>query len=66
MNWSEKIKSIESHGLTQQQIAARVLASQSLISDLRTGRRGKRISYGIATRLLALADELDAAKKSAA
>lgn len=54
-DWPDLIKGIESTGMTQQQIADAIPTSQGHISDLRSGRRGKRLSYDTARKLLALA-----------
>lgn len=57
MTWADKIRFLQSAGLTQQVIADRCGTGQGLISDLATGRRGKRISYEIGTAINALVDE---------
>lgn len=58
MDWKTLILEIKSHGWTQDAIAAEVGTSQGHISDLETGKRGKRLSFDLAQRLLALRDRL--------
>jgi hypothetical protein len=57
-NWQDIIKRIEAQGKTQVDIAAEVGTSQGHISDLRTGRRGKRIGFEIGRNLTAMHDRL--------
>lgn len=52
--WNEIIGDIVASGMTQQEIAALVGTSQGHVSDILRGRRGKRVSFEIATRILAL------------
>lgn len=56
--WSEIITRAESLGLTQTDIAIECGASQSHISDLRNGKKGKRIGFDLAQALLALDQRL--------
>ncbi|WP_372410232.1 XRE family transcriptional regulator [Acinetobacter radioresistens] len=59
-NWSQLIKDLqdkEKGHMTQQQIAESVSCSQNYISDLKTGKKGKRISYEIAEGLKKLHQE---------
>jgi len=53
-DWSQLIKDLqdkEKGNMTQQEIAASVPCSQNYISDLKTGKKGKRVSYEIANGL---------------
>lgn len=53
-NWSDLIADLldkNKGNMTQQEIADVVDCSQNYISDLKTGKRGKRISYLIAESL---------------
>jgi len=59
-NWSQLIKDLQDKQkgqMTQQQIAESVSCSQNYISDLKTGKKGKRISYEIAEGLKKLHQE---------
>lgn len=50
-DWSQIIKDLQDKkkgNMTQQQIAESVPCSQNYISDLKTGKKGKRLSYEIA------------------
>lgn len=60
MNWPQIIEEIQSHGLTQKQIADAIGISQGYISDLKNGERGKRIGFAAAGKLIALRDNLTA------
>lgn len=51
MNWQELIKDLEESGLTQSEIGQLSGCSQSMVSDLKTGNRGKRLGFEIGTRL---------------
>ena len=53
MNWSELIRELQSTGLTQMEIAARVGTTQPVISDLKRGTIPEP-RYTLATKLLAL------------
>lgn len=54
MDWSKKISDLEEQGLTQEQIGRLIDCSQSYVSELKTGRRGKRLDYKIGSRLMEL------------
>ena len=59
-NWSQLIKDLQDKtkaNMTQHQIAESVSCSQNYISDLKTGKKGKRISYEIAEGLKKLHHE---------
>ncbi len=59
-NWSQLIKDLqdkEKGNMTQQQIAESVPCSQNYISDLKAGKKGKRLSYEIADGLKRLHKE---------
>lgn len=62
MNWSDVIKEIQANGATQDEIAEEVCTSQGHISDLLSGKRGKRLGYELGKRLIAMRDRL--AKKA--
>jgi transcriptional regulator with XRE-family HTH domain len=51
MNCKKMIYDLEESGLTQTQIADRIGSSQGYVSDLKTGRRGKRISLETGQKL---------------
>ncbi len=56
-NWSQIISELqdkEKGNMTQQEIAEVVPCSQNYISDLKTGKKGKRISHHIAQGLIKL------------
>lgn len=55
--WSQLINDLqdkEKGNMTQQEIADSVPCSQNYISDLKTGKKGKRVSHEIAKGLEAL------------
>lgn len=54
MTFSQYITSLRQHGWTQAQIAAEVHTSQGHISDIERGVKGSRLSYDIASKLIAL------------
>lgn len=56
-NWSQVISDLQDKkkaNMTQQEIAESVHCSQNYISDLKTGKKGKRISHEIAQGLINL------------
>lgn len=57
MNWQELIRDLEESGLTQTEIGQLSGCSQSMVSDLKTGNRGKRLGFEIGTRLRKLWEE---------
>lgn len=57
MNWKERIAYLTTEaGMTQGQIAEEIGASQPHVSDLASGKRGKRLGFEIGQRLVALYD----------
>ncbi len=53
-HWSQLIQDLQDKtkgNMTQKEIAEVVLCSQNYISDLKTGKKGKRVSYEIAKNL---------------
>jgi predicted transcriptional regulator len=58
MNWKSLIQELLSRGLTQDQIAEQSGCSQSFVSDLLNGKRGKRIGFEKAQGLISLRDRL--------
>ena len=58
MNWQKLVAELIDSGLTQTGVAEKAECSQNLISDLLHGKRGKRLTYEIGVRLVALHDEL--------
>ena len=51
-HWSQLIKDLQDKGnMTQKEIAEIASCSQNYISDLKTGKRGKGVSYKIAKNL---------------
>ena len=60
-NWSEMINDLQDKkkgNMTQQEIADLVPCSQNYISDLKTGKKGKRISHEIAEGLKKLHEQI--------
>lgn len=60
-NWSQLISDLqdkEQGNLTQIEIAKRVPCSQNYISDLKAGKKGKRISHAIADGLIKLHEQI--------
>lgn len=57
MNWKNVIADLEESGLKQEEIAEKVGCSQSHISDLKTGRRGKRMGFQLGEALKSLWSE---------
>lgn len=51
MNWQRVINDLEASGLTQVEIGQLSGCSQSQVSDLKTGRRGKRLGFDVGTNL---------------
>lgn len=58
MDWKNIILEIKAHGLTQAAIAAEIGTSQGHVSDIETGKRGKRLSFELAQNLIELRDRL--------
>ena len=59
-DWSQLIQDLQDKkkgNMTQQQIAESVPCSQNYISDLKAGKKGKRLSYEIAEGLKRLHKE---------
>lgn len=59
-NWSQLIIELQDKNkgnMTQQEIAANIPCSQNYISDLKTGKKGKRISHEKAEALKKLHQE---------
>ncbi|WP_156189028.1 helix-turn-helix domain-containing protein [Acinetobacter indicus] len=59
-DWSQMINDLldkDKGAMTQQQIAESISCSQNYISDLKTGKRGKRLSYEIAEGLRKLHEQ---------
>jgi transcriptional regulator with XRE-family HTH domain len=54
MDCKKIITDLEDSGLTQNEIAKLAGCSQGHVSDLKTGRRGKRLSHEVATALMQL------------
>lgn len=61
MSWKELISDLENSGLTQTEIGNLAGCSQSMVSDLKTGKRGTRLGFEIGTRLQKLWNERCAA-----
>ena len=60
-SWSELINDLQDKqkgNMTQQEIADLVPCSQNYISDLKTGKKGKRISHEIAEGLKKLHEQI--------
>lgn len=57
MDWQQIIIELESIGMTQLEIALISESSPGLISDIKNGRRGKRLSFDIGIRLTNLWNE---------
>lgn len=58
MNAQAMIADLMGSGLTQMEIERRTGVDQSTVSGLYTGKRGKRVSYEVVTRLQALHAEV--------
>ncbi|KVE27756.1 hypothetical protein WI93_12035 [Burkholderia vietnamiensis] len=54
MDIQKAVSDLLASGLTQSQLAGLIPCSQSLVSSLLTGSRGARVSYAIASRIMAL------------
>ncbi|KVC71424.1 hypothetical protein WI73_11420 [Burkholderia ubonensis] len=65
MDIQKAVSDLLGSGLTQSQLAGLVPCSQSLISALLRGARGTRVSYAIASRLMALHAEQCGKQKGA-
>lgn len=57
IDWRQIVRDIKAAGLTQMQISERTGISQSYVSDLETGNRGKNIGFDKAMKLQALWNE---------
>jgi len=57
--WQEMIKPLTEAGFSQYEIANFVGCSQAQINALMHGRRGKRLSFGIAKNLVAMSEKLE-------
>lgn len=57
MSWSELISDLEKSGLTQTEIGNLAGCSQSMVSDLKTGKRGVRLGFEIGTSIKKLWQE---------
>lgn len=64
MNWQQVISDLEASGLTQVEIGQLSGCSQSQVSDLKTGRRGKRLGFDVGTSLSRLWKERCEAKET--
>ncbi|WP_186139337.1 helix-turn-helix domain-containing protein [Burkholderia gladioli] len=58
MNAQSIISDLMAAGLTQMEIERRSGVDQSTVSGLYTGKRGKRVSYEVISKLQALHDEI--------
>lgn len=70
MDWKTRINYLTSEaGMTQSQIAEEIGSSQPHVSDLASGKRGKRLSFDVGQRLCALYERkrkaLNRARKAA-
>ena len=52
--WSQMVIDLENIGMTQVEIAKITGSSQGMISDIKHGRRGKRLGHEIGVQLAAL------------
>ncbi|MBA4707536.1 XRE family transcriptional regulator [Aquitalea magnusonii] len=59
MDWTNIILTLESNGMTRDQIAEEVGCSRSMINALALGQRGKRLSYEIGVGLKSLFERLE-------
>ncbi|MEK6418446.1 MAG: hypothetical protein V4801_02500 [Burkholderia gladioli] len=64
MNAQALIADLMRSGLTQMEIERRSGVDQSTVSGLYTGKRGKRVSYEVVSKLSALHDEVFSAGSS--
>ncbi|WP_206119020.1 hypothetical protein [Chromobacterium fluminis] len=60
MDWTLIISSLVSLGVDRETIANEVGCSRSLVNALAQGKRGKRLSYEIGTKLLGLQERVAA------
>ncbi|MBY4726626.1 MULTISPECIES: helix-turn-helix domain-containing protein [Burkholderia] len=58
MNAQQMISDLMAAGLTQMEIERRTGIDQSTVSSLYTGKRGKRVSYEVVSKLLELHKEV--------
>lgn len=65
MNWSDIITKIQSHGVTQDEIASEVGTSQGHISDILAGRRGN-LRFELGQNLTAMLARLERKARKAA
>ncbi|MEK7916619.1 hypothetical protein [Burkholderia contaminans] len=65
MNAQTLIADLMRSGLTQMEIERRSGVDQSTVSGLYTGKRGKRVSYEVMSKLTALHDEVCASSSAA-
>src|SRR5260363_245272 len=63
MEMQRIVQELLSTGLTQKKLADLVPCSQSLISALADGRRGKNLSYQIGLKLISLLNQVRSASK---
>lgn len=54
MEPSQYIRALQAAGMTQMEIAGALGCSQTHVSDLSRGKRGKRLSYALHSRLVEL------------
>lgn len=54
MNWAEIVRQLEGTGLKQVEIAEACGCKQPTIAELKSRRRGKRVTYDIGTKLVDL------------
>ena len=64
MNAQTLIADLMRSGLTQMEIERRSGVDQSTVSGLYTGKRGKRVSYEVMSKLTALHDEVFASSSN--
>ncbi len=58
MTYSQRITYLRQRGWTQAQIASEAQTSQGHISDIERGVKGARLSYDIASKLIALHERI--------
>ena len=54
MNWVSMISDLQKMGMTQSEIAKHLNCSQSYISELKTGKKGKFISHQLGEQIATL------------
>lgn len=65
MNWQQIVNDLLSTGLTQGELGGKVGCPQSTISDIASGKRGKRPSWSVGSALVELHKDICPAAQNA-